>query len=49
MMMEVLYHFPAIGSIDAYLALPMEQKALYHEFVMVKRGERSKVGRTGGG
>ncbi len=38
-MMEVLHHFPAIGTIEAYLALPLEQKFLYQEFVLCKREE----------
>lgn len=40
-MMEVLCCFPAIPTIEAYLALPPEQKALYHEFVLAKREENA--------
>ncbi|MFI3254460.1 MAG: hypothetical protein R3Y63_09025 [Eubacteriales bacterium] len=41
MMMEVLYYFPALGGIDDYLALPLERKALYQEFVLAKREEEA--------
>ncbi len=42
-MMEVLYYFPAITSIQAYLALPQAEKALYQEFVLVKREEEATL------
>lgn len=42
-MMEVLYYFPAIGSMDEFLAMPSERKALYYEFVLVKREEEATL------
>lgn len=42
-MMEVLFAFPAIGSIDEFLAMPTERKALYYEFVLVKREEEATL------
>ncbi len=42
-MMEVLYHFPAIQSIEDYFSLPPERRALYQEFVLVKREEEVRL------
>ncbi len=42
-MMEVLHHFPAIQSIAEYLAMPQEHRALYQEFVLVKREEEASL------
>lgn len=39
-MLEVLFHFPAIfDSIESYLAMPVERRTLFQEFVLKKREE----------
>lgn len=40
-MMEVLALFPAIGSISQYQNLSTGERALYEQFILIKRKEKS--------
>lgn len=42
-MMEVIARFQAIGTIDAYMALPEEKRVLYDQFTITKIIEESKA------
>ncbi len=42
-MLEVIARFPAIGTIQAYRALPRGERALYNEFTKLKLKEEAKA------
>lgn len=42
LMMEVISRFPAVGTIEKYRSLPLGERILYDQFVLVKLTEGNR-------
>jgi len=42
-MLEVLERFPAIGTVEGYLALPPGERALYNQYTLMKLENEAKT------